>query len=89
MANNRITWQNIDAPDLRDALLGTELSGSMFGKAADTFSDAMNAFAKNRKDRVNAVSWSELRQMTSLSSAVSGNSDVIRLRLLCKTLRQR
>ena len=54
MANNRITWQNIDAPDLRDALLGTELSGSMFGKAADTFSDAMNAFAKNRKDRVNA-----------------------------------
>lgn len=65
MANNRITWQNVNAPDFGDALTGVGLAGSMFDRAADSFATSMNALEADRKGRKNATAMDKALRIGS------------------------
>lgn len=40
---NRITWQNVVAPDFGSAIDGMDIAGRMFGRGADTIANALGA----------------------------------------------
>lgn len=60
---NRLTWQNVAAPDMSDALRGTGQAGILFDKAAKSFSGAMSGFAERDRTKAGAKAMDAAMQI--------------------------
>lgn len=60
---NRITWQNVVAPDFGSAIDGMDLAGRMFGRGADTIANALGARDERLRNEDSAAATARALQI--------------------------
>ena len=80
MARNRLTWQNVSAPDYGSAIRGAEAANKMFQDALGGLSTSLGDFATNRKNAQDEALLKLGDVAISLRSAIcaSGSSEAAR-----------
>lgn len=66
MANNRLTWNPLQGPDFRDALLGTRIAGDMFGEGFQGLGNVAQAIRQRQDEEITARALSEASKITDV-----------------------
>lgn len=79
MARNRLTWQNVTAPDYRSSMQGHALASRMFQDALGGLSDSLGSFTtQQRAAEQQAAEGAFLRQMAAASGDTAAQAELRR-----------